>query len=146
MVDSVPARLARQCRTLTLVAGVGTGTTLALAGMRDAVDVAWGGWLWSAAAFTVSDAALTVLGPVWLLGVAQQRLRGRHRWDPWLSRSAYGAFMLQTPFLLGSAVALRPLGWPAEAKAVLVAFASVTCSYAAAWLLISRLPGVSRIL
>lgn len=54
--------------------------------------------------------------------------------------------MLQTLFLLGLAVALRPLGWSAEAKAVLVALASVTGSYAAAWLLIGSVPVASRIL
>ena len=69
-----------------------------------------------------------------------------HRWGPLLSRSAYGAFMLQTVFLLGIAVALRPVGLPAEVKAAIVAAGGVVLSYAAAWLLISRVPGMRRVL
>ena len=38
-----------------------------------------------------------------------------------IGRSAYGAFMLQGPVLLGLAIALRPLPLPAEIKALLVA-------------------------
>lgn len=89
---------------------------------------------------------LTVFGSVWLLSVAQHRLdrplpRGQR-----LSRSAYGAFMLQTAFLLAFAVALRPVGLPAEVKALLVAAGAIACSFGAAWLLITRVPGVRRIL
>ena len=65
---------------------------------------------------------------------------------PWCGRSAYGAFMLQTPFLLGLAVAMRPVPFPAEAKAVLVAAGAVAMSFGASWLLIRRVPGMSRIL
>ncbi|MEU4294056.1 hypothetical protein AB0E63_38045 [Kribbella sp. NPDC026596] len=54
--------------------------------------------------------------------------------------------MLQALFLLGFAVVLRPIGLPAEGKALVVAIAGVTCSFAAAWLLISRVPGFARIL
>ena len=59
--------------------------------------------------FVALEAVLTVFGSVWLLGVTQRRLAGPHRWGPALSRSAYGAFMLQAVFLLGLAVALRPV-------------------------------------
>ena len=75
---------------------------------------------------------LTVFGSVWLLAVAQRVLDRRYRWGPVLSRSAYGAFMVQTVFLLGFAMALRPLGLPAEVKALVVAGGGVACSFAAA--------------
>jgi glucans biosynthesis protein C len=105
-----------------------------------------GGWNWAAAAFAVIDALLTIFGSVWLLSVAQLRLDRSYRWGPVLSRSAYGAFMLQTLFLLGFAIALRRLDLPAEIKAVVVALGAVAFSYAVAWVLISRVPGVSRVL
>ena len=54
--------------------------------------------------------------------------------------------MLQTVFLLAYAAALRPVGLPAEVKALIVAVAAVTCSFAAAWLMIRRVPGASRVL
>jgi glucan biosynthesis protein C len=145
-VTAVPDRVARQCRDLTLLGVLAMATLLMIVGLLDAVDDSMGGWHWSAVAFAVVDAVLTVFGSVWLLSVAQHRLDRRYRWGPLLSRSAYGAFMLQTLFLLGFAIALRPLGLPAEAKALVVALGGVTCSFAAAWLLISRVPGASRIL
>ena len=54
--------------------------------------------------------------------------------------------MLQSVFLLGIAVVLRPVEVPAEVKATIVAIGGVVLSYAAAWLLISRVPGMHRVL
>lgn len=77
---------------------------------------------------------------------AQHRLSRRYRWGPTLSRSAYGAFLLQTAVLLALAVAVRPLPLPAEVKAPVVAIGGIIASFAAAWFLIKKVPGVSRIL
>ncbi|TCN31159.1 acyltransferase-like protein [Kribbella orskensis] len=145
-VSAVPVRLARQCRDVTLLGALAMMTLLIIVGSLELVDDAMGGWHWAAVAFAVVDAVLTIFGAVWLLSVAQHRLDRRYRWGPRLSRSAYGAFMLQTLFLLGLAIALRPLDLPAEVKAVVVALGGVMSSYAASWLLITRVPGVARIL
>ncbi len=142
----IPGDLARLCRALTLPALVAMAAVLFAAGARDAIDDALGGWHLLAAGFSVAEAVLTVFGSVWLLGVAQRRLARRHRWGPVLGRSAYAAFMLQTPFLLGLAVALRPLPVPAEVKAVVVAVLGVVASFGTAWFLIRKVPGVSRVL
>jgi hypothetical protein len=48
--------------------------------------------------------------------------------------------------LIALAIALRPLPLPAEVKALIVAAGGVTGSFALAWLLVSRVPGVRRIL
>ena len=63
-----------------------------------------------------------------------------------LTRSAYGAFILQTPVLIGLALALRPLELPAEAKALLVAAGGVAGSFGLSSLLVRRIPGAARIL
>jgi hypothetical protein len=63
-----------------------------------------------------------------------------------LARSAYGAFILQTPILIGLALALRSVDLPAEVKALLVAAGGVSFSYALAWLLITWIPGLGRVL
>jgi hypothetical protein len=63
-----------------------------------------------------------------------------------LSRASFGAFILQTPVLIGLASALRPVDLPAEVKALLVATAGVVLSFTLARLLILRVPGVSRVL
>jgi hypothetical protein len=54
--------------------------------------------------------------------------------------------MLQGPVLIGLAIALRPLALPAEVKALLAAAGGVVGSFALAWLLINKVPGVRRIL
>ena len=131
---------------MTLLGVLAMTALLVVVATLDRVDDATGGWSWPAAAFAVLDAVLTVFGSVWLLSIAQRRLCRECRWGPVLSRSAYGAFMVQSVFLLGLAVALRPLGLPAEVKALTVAVGAVVTSFGAAWLLISRVPGVSRIL
>ena len=63
-----------------------------------------------------------------------------------MGRSAYGAFIVQGYVLIGLAVALQPVPLPAEIKALLVAGGSVAGSFALAWLLIKRVPGVGRVL
>lgn len=141
---AVPEQLARQCRTITLLAAL--ATMIMIAGLSGNVVDAAGGWHWAAAGFAVTDAVLTVFGSIWLLGVAQRRLGRQYRWGSYLSRSAYGAFMLQSLFLLGFAAALRPIGLPAELKALAVATAAVSCSFAVAWLMIRHVPGFSRVL
>ncbi len=143
---AIPDDVARGCRTLTLSAVVAMATLLLVAGVSDAVDDVLGGWHWLGAVFVVVEAMLTVFGSVWLLNVAQHRLRRRYRWGPMLSRSAYAAFMVQTAVLLALAVALRPLALPAEVKAPIVALGGIIGSFAIAWILIKKLPGVSRVL
>jgi glucan biosynthesis protein C len=143
---SVPGDLVRVSRLVTATGVVAMTVLLYVTGSRDAVDDMLGGWHWAAVAFACTEAALVVFGPVWLLDLARRRLERRLPWGEQLGRSAYGAFMLQTVFLLGVAVALRPAAVPAEAKALVVALAAVAGSFTAAWLLVSRVPGVARIL
>lgn len=143
----VPDHLVRRGRTVTLVAIGLMFVVLLVAGARDLVDTELlGGPHALALAFSLIEAVLVVFGPVWLLAVAQRRLRGRLPWGESLARSAFGAFILQTPVLIGLALALRPVDLPAEAKALLVAAGGVAVSYGLAHLLISRVPGVGRVL
>jgi hypothetical protein len=145
--EAVPERLRRECRTVTLLAVVAMAAFLITIGALDQIDEAMGGWHWPAAVFAAVEVTLGVFGSVWLLGVAQQHLTQSHRWaGPAVSRSAYAAFMLQTPILIALAVAARPLPLPAEVKALLVATGGILSCFALAWLLISRVPVIARIL
>jgi hypothetical protein len=94
-------------------------------------DPTWaGGWHVLAFMFAALESALAVFGPVWLLAVAQRHLDRHLRWaGPVVSRSAYGAFLVQGLVLIGLAVALRPVGVPAELKAVIVAGGGVAGSF-----------------
>lgn len=145
-VHEVPRELVRLSRLLTWVGVVAMTVLLYVAGSRDVVDDMFGGWSPYAAAFACIEAVLVVFGPVWLLDLARRRLEVHLPWGDQLGRSAYGAFMLQAVFLLGIAVALRPLTVPAEAKAVVLAVSAVCASFGAAWLLIDKVPGVARVL
>jgi hypothetical protein len=145
-LQTMPEDLVRTGRRLTAVGVLAMTLLLYVAGSADAVDDMLGGWNPLAAVFACVEAVLVVFGPVWLLDLSRRRLDRHLPWGEELGRSAYGAFMLQAIFLMGLAVALRPVPFPAEAKAVLVAVGGVVTSFGAAWLLIRKVPGVSRIL
>jgi hypothetical protein len=101
---------------------------------------------WAPAPFAAIGGPMAVGMCVWLLAWAQRHLsrppgaRGRA-----LARSSFAAFVVQGPVVFGLQVALRPLGLPAEIKALSVACAAMTGSFALAWLLVSRTP-VGRVL
>ena len=101
---------------------------------------------WAPLWLAVIEGPLAVGASVWMLGAAQRRLsrppgsRGQA-----LARSAYGAYFLQGPMLIGLALALRAVDLPAEIKALAIAAAGVIGSFALAWLLVSR-TAIRRIL
>jgi hypothetical protein len=148
-LTAVPGRLRRQCRTMTLVAGAAFSAYIAAGfGLGVFDGGSWrGGLHLDALVFSALESTVVVFAPVWLLAVAQEFLDRPLGWArPAASRSAYGAYILQGLVLIGLAVALRPLPLPAEAKALLVAAGGVGGSFALAWLLITRVPGVGRAL
>jgi len=144
---ALPPEVQRRCRTATLAASV---TLLAVSGVVVGPlgldgDVLLGGWHWAALAFAACDCVLAVFGAVWILGLIQ-RFDRYYRWTGPLARLTYPAFIVQTPVLLGAAVALRPIDAPAEVKAFLVAGGGVAASFALAELLrrgVAWLPLVS---
>lgn len=68
------------------------------------------------------------------------------RRDPHASPGLAGRCGNGRDVLIGLAMAMRPLPLPAEAKAVLLAAVGLAGSFGIAWLLISRVPGIARIL
>ena len=94
---------------------------------------------WAPLALAAIEGPLAVGASVWLLGFAQRHLdrppgpRARA-----LARSAYGAFLLQGVVLTGLMIALRPVGVPAEIKALTVACLGVAGSFGCAWVLVTR--------
>jgi hypothetical protein len=142
---AIPADLQGSCRAVTAVAAIATVGLLAGAGLTEHFDQLLGGANPWAAGFAALDALLCVFGSVWLLSVAQRRLNRPLPHGRALGRSAYAAFIVQTPVLIGLALALRPVAVPAEVKALLVAAGGIVGSYTLAWAL-TRIPGVRRIL
>lgn len=144
--DGIPDHLRRTFGIVTAVALVAMAALMVAAGFAERVEDMLGGPNPLAAAFAVLDAILCLFGSIWLLAAAQRHLTRPLPAGPALARSAYGAFILQTPVLIGLALALRSLVLPAEVKALLVAGGGVAASFALAWLLVSRVPGVRRVL
>lgn len=147
-LDPVPSRIRHACglaALLAIAAFVGLGAAVAAAGLEpDAfTDLRMH---WAPLGLAAIEGPLAVGASVWLLAFAQRHLdRPPDRRTRALSRSAYAAFILQAPVLIGLALALRPLDVPAEIKAVGVAAAAVGASFTLAWLLIRRTP-LGRIL
>lgn len=140
-LDPVPDRIRRGCGFAALG---GLAAFLVVAGIMAAVGVDGGvlfdpGLHWAPISMAVIEGPLAVGASVWLLGLAQRRLN-RHPGPLGraMARSAYGAFFLQGFVLIGLMIALRPIGVPAEVKALAVAILGVAGSFALAWVLVTR--------
>ena len=146
-LDRVPERIWRKCRLAVLLALAPlllAFAAIALAG--SSTNSTARGVHWAPAVLAALEGPIAVGACVWLLGAAQRHLNrppgARARA---LARAAFAAFVLQGPIIIGFQIALRPLGLPAEIKALAVACAAVAGSFALAWALVSRTP-VGRIL
>ena len=140
-LDPVPDRIRRRCgfaalgaiAVFLLVVAIITAT-----GMNG--DVIYDrGFHWLSLSAAALEGPLAVGACVWLLGTAQRRLdRPLGPLAQAMSRSAYGAFLLQGVVLTGLMIALRPIGVPAEIKALTVASLGVVGSFTLAWVLVTR--------
>jgi surface polysaccharide O-acyltransferase-like enzyme len=146
-LDPMPDRIRRRCAQTVLLSLAALGLLFAaIAVSGESTNVLHHHLNWAATLFAALEGPLAVGICVWLLSFAQRHLnrppgaRGRA-----LARSAFAAFVIQGPIVFGLQVAVRSLGVPAEVKALTVACVAVTCSFALAWLLVSRTP-VGRIL
>jgi len=146
-LDPVPERIWRRCgqaMLLALAAVVLLFAATALAGYN--TNVFERRLHWAPTLLAAIDGPLTVGACVWMLGAAQRHLnRPPRRLGRALARSAFAAFILQGAIIIGLEIALRPVGVPAEVKALAVACAAVPGSFALAWVLVSRTP-VGRVL
>jgi hypothetical protein len=142
-LDPVPDRIRRGCG---LAALGGLAAFLVVAGTMAAFGVDGGvlfdpGLHWAPLSLAAIEGPLAVGTSVWLLGLAQRRLNRRP--GPLVrakARSAYGAFLLQGVVLIGLMIAMRPVGVPAEIKALTVACLGVAGSFGLAWVLVTRTP------
>lgn len=136
--ESVPPRVARRCGIAVLTALAAGVTVMAVLGLSDLKrDGApfLGGWHWQALSLDLVEAILVVGGSVWLLAWAQRRLASKAVVVHQLARSAYAAYLLQVPLLLGLEIAARSLDWPAVAKAIFVAALAVAGAFGIGWFL-----------
>jgi hypothetical protein len=137
----VPDELRRACGLTALLAVMVALSVAVLGGVAELGDDTGrflGGWSWQALGPAAFEGILVVTGSVWLLGAAQRRFTAPSRITAACNRSAYAAYLLQAPVLLGFAIAARTLPAPAEIKAVLVAATSIAACFGLGWLLVNR--------
>ena len=139
-LSPVPARIRRWCGFAALGGVVAFFSLFGLAAATGDDEVVYeSGVHWAVLLLGAVEGPLAVGASVWLLAVAQQRLDRQP--GPFLramSRSAYGAFLVQGVVLLALMIALRPIALPAEVKALTAAGLGVAGSFALAWLLANR--------
>jgi Acyltransferase family len=140
-LDPVPDRIRRGCG-LTALGGVVAWGVLGVMVAATGVDgdvVFDPGLHWAPLALAAIEGPLAVGASVWLLGLAQRRLdRPPGTLGRAMARSAYAAFFLQGVVLIALMIALRPVGVPAEMKALMVAGLGVAGSFGLASLLVTR--------
>ncbi len=96
------------------------------------------GWTAQGLVLATYEGFLAVFGSLWLLRVAQRKLRRKTVFRARMARSSFAAFILQGPMLIVGAVALRPLSLPAEVKAPVLAAAATAGCFFLGWLLVTR--------
>lgn len=141
LAHEVPRRILRVGGVVTLTCVLVGPLVALLAGVDDLDGDSGpflGGWHVEALALATYEGLLVVFGSLWLLGFAQRRLHGRHPVWHRLRRSSFAAFILQGPMLILLSVALRPLGVPAEVKALVVLVGGLVCCFTLGWLLVTR--------
>jgi hypothetical protein len=142
----VPDRLAVQARRATAITGGVTAVFLAGSlplGVGE--EEILGGWHWPALAVACAEALLTVFGSIWVLAVAQRSFDRAGRRGQALARSAYAAFLVQGPVLVGLAVLLRPVPVGVAIKAGCVAGLGVVLCFALGRQLVTRVPVLARV-
>ena len=102
--ERIPPHLGRRCGVAVLGTIAVALVIMAATGVADLSrdDIPFlGGWHWQALTLDVVEATLVVAGSVWLVALAQRwlthRAVGLTRW----ARSAYLAYLLQAPVLIG---------------------------------------------
>jgi hypothetical protein len=146
-IRAVPAAVDRAAGRIAAVTGVVLAIFLlvALAAGVPQQDFL-GGPHWAAFGVAGVEGLLTVFGSLRLLTLAQQHLYRATRFGRALARSAYAAFLLQAPVLIGLAAALRPVPVPAGVKALTVVVGGLAGSFGLGRLIVSRARSVARVL
>ncbi|GIM90644.1 acyltransferase family protein [Paractinoplanes toevensis] len=137
-LTEIPATVRRASGWAALAAGATVITSIAIAGVE--AEEFQGGWHWQSALLAVCEGVLCVSVTMLLVDL----FRGVTGGEP-LIRGAYGAYILQTPVLVGLTIILYGVAWPAAAKlAVVLPLALVACFGLA--LLLLRVPLLRRVL
>lgn len=133
----VPDRIRRGCGWATVVGVLALPVLMGLGGAfaEDAtVDPFAGGLRWESLGTAVIEGVLAVSASIWMLGWFGRRWNHQGVFARELARSAYGAFIVQTPVLVTIALALRRLDVAPELRLLVLAPTAVVTCFALSWL------------
>ncbi len=136
--EPTSARVRRQWAAGSVVAFTVMMLVLSIAGSDDE-GVVLGGLHWEAAAVALFEGVFAIGMSLMVLAFFRRHADRERRLTRTTARSAYGAFMLQAPVLVGIALALHPLALAPEVKLLLLAAGGVIGSFAVAWFAIALL-------
>ncbi|GIF26085.1 hypothetical protein BJ973_003354 [Actinoplanes tereljensis] len=137
-LTAIPGAVRRVCGWAALVAAGMVGTAIAIAGVE--AEEFQGDWHWQSGLLAVCEGVLCVSVTVLLVDL----FRGVSGGEP-LIRGAYGAYILQTPVLVGLSLVLLAVPWPSAAKLAMVLPVAIALCFGLALLLL-RIPGFRRVL
>ena len=142
-------RLSRRTeRRLGWVTLVGLGLTLglvSLAGAREQMDTALGGFSWPSAAFATLDGVVSVAFSLWCLAWMRRRWPTHGPLMARAGRGSYATYVLHPLVLVSVMLAFRVVPLGPELKFLVVAGVAVPACFAVGYA-VTRLPGVARVL
>jgi acyltransferase-like protein len=146
-LDTLTPELQRRCGLAGAIAAPALLAALVAGGLfagGAAEDRFAGGWHWEAAAFPLAEGVLATCVSLWAIGYFRRRFNHLRPLPRLMAPSAYGAYILHPPVIVGLALAIQPLPMPAEFKFMALLVAGVAGSFGLA-ALVSRAGPIARI-
>jgi glucan biosynthesis protein C len=146
-LETLTPELRRRCGLAGMAAVVALAALLLAGGFTDGEaerNLYAGGWHWQAAGTSLVEGALAATLPLFLIGWFRVHGSRQGRLLRRMAPSAYAAFVLHPPLVVGLALTLHRVALPAEAKFASVLVGAVAGSFAITALAM-RIPAVGRI-
>jgi glucans biosynthesis protein C len=146
-LETLTLELRRRCGLAGMAAVVALAALLLAGGFSDGEaerNLYAGGWHWQAAGTSLVEGALAATLPLFLIGWFRVHGSRQGRLLRRMAPSAYAAFVLHPPLVVGLALTLHRVALPAEAKFASVLVGAVAGSFAITALAM-RIPAVGRI-
>jgi hypothetical protein len=115
------------------------------AAMTDTVGLYFGGLTWQAAFFAFWEQSFAVSVSIGLIVWFREKLNRQGRLAKVLSDNSYAAYFLQTPILVGLALAVASIEMPLTLKFLVIAPIGVVLCFVGAYL-VRKIPRVNRVL
>ena len=146
-LETLTPELRRRCGLADMAAVVALAALLLAGGFTDGEaerNLYAGGWHWQAAGTSLVEGALAATLPLFLIGWFRVHGSRQGRLLRRMAPSAYAAFVIHPPLVVGLALTLHRVALPAEAKFASVLVGAVAGSFAITALAM-RIPAVGRI-